>query len=525
MDGITGVDLPVVGAAGAAAGGAFGASFLASLDAEASADNVAAQLGLNEQQGRQLGQLAAGSFTQGFGENIGQVGEAQVAAMRNGLVNPFLDSEADVVSTTNSVLALATLLGEDVPRVAEVAGQMISTGMAGSAEEAFDILARGQVMNVNAAGDLLDTYQEYSTVFKSLGLTGEQSLGLLGQATAAGARDSDVAADALLSFSERAKDGSESTADAFAAIGLSSWQMSQDVAAGGPRAAGALQQTMDGLRKIEDPAKRAQIAAMLFGDQANTMQGALFAFNPTTAVTGLGQVEGAAKKASDQMNSNTQADWSVTWANMTTRASEAATALRNDFGGSLGGIVEDVENNFGPGLAIVGEKMGGVLDTVEEAFGEIPGWLGGLWEQIEDLLGRIPEGLGLIFEGLEGLFLEPLKTAWNGAAGWFNGLTFPTMGPWDIDAGFFGSYTIGPYGGWDLPDLPTFHGGGTFRAPNAGGEGLAMLKDGETISRPGAGESGGNVYLTVHVAGNLTAQRDLERQLEASLKRAWQERN
>jgi hypothetical protein len=99
------------------------------------------------------------------------------------------------------------------------------------------------------------------------------------------------------------------------------------------------------------------------------------------------------------------------------------------------------------------------------------------------------------------------------------------MGPWDIDAGFFGSYTIGPYGGWDLPDLPTFHGGGTFRAPNAGGEGLAMLKDGETISRPGAGESGGNVYLTVNVAGNLTAQRDLERQLEASLKRAWQERN
>jgi len=523
LEGMGGVEIPVVGAAGAAAGAAFTASFMDSLDRESSADFVAASLGLNEEQGRELGRLAAGSFNQGFGENYGQVGEAQIAAMRNALVNPFIASDQAVVDTTNSLLAMSQFMSEDIPRVAEAAGQMIRTGLAGNAQEAFDLLTRGQILNINHGEDLLDTFTEYSTMFRQIGLDGETAMGLLGQATANGARNSDVAADAIKEFTIRAQDGSEATADAFGALGLSSWQMSRDIAEGGPAAAGALDQTLDALRRIEDPAKRSQLAVALFGTQSEDMQRALYAMDPSQAVSALGQVEGAAKQASDQMASNSQAEWQTTWNNMTTKASEAWTQLRNDFGGSLGSIVEDVENNFGPGLARVGEFLGGIFDTVEEAFGEIPGWLGGLWEQIEDMVGRIPEALGAIFEGLEGIFVEPLKGAWNNAAGWFNGLTFPTLGPWDIDAGPFGSYTLGPWGGWDLPDLPTFHGGGTFRAGAPGGEGLAMLKDGETVSRPGLGEAA-MPPVTIIVQGTVVTEQELMRKAEQHLTRVWMQR-
>ena len=38
-----------------------------------------------------------------------------------------------------------------------------------------------------------------------------------------------------------------------------------------------------------------------------------------------------------------------------------------------------------------------------------------------------------------------------------------------------------------MPDIPTFHDGGTFRAQTPGGEGLALLQDGERVSRSGGG--------------------------------------
>jgi len=49
-------------------------------------------------------------------------------------------------------------------------------------------------------------------------------------------------------------------------------------------------------------------------------------------------------------------------------------------------------------------------------------------------------------------------------------------------------------------DIPTFHSGGTFHAPTAGGEGLALLKDQERVIPAGTMQSagGGDVYMTIH---------------------------
>lgn len=50
-----------------------------------------------------------------------------------------------------------------------------------------------------------------------------------------------------------------------------------------------------------------------------------------------------------------------------------------------------------------------------------------------------------------------------------------------------------------FPDIPRLHVGGTFDAPTPGGEGFALLRDGERVSTPGGGGEG----MTVIVQGNL----------------------
>ena len=42
-----------------------------------------------------------------------------------------------------------------------------------------------------------------------------------------------------------------------------------------------------------------------------------------------------------------------------------------------------------------------------------------------------------------------------------------------------GGFTLG------TPNIPEFHTGGVFRAPRPGGEGLAILRDRETVLQPG----------------------------------------
>jgi hypothetical protein len=149
---------------------------------------------------------------------------------------------------------------------------------------------------------MLDTVNEYGTQFRKVGLTGQQAFGLISQAIAAGARDSDIAADAIKEFSIRAVDGSTLTAKSFKGLGLDAKQMAETIVQGGPKAAAALGLTLDKLRAVKDPAKQAQLAVGLFGTQAEDLGGALYAMNLGTAAKDFGNVAGAAQRAGDVIN-------------------------------------------------------------------------------------------------------------------------------------------------------------------------------------------------------------------------------
>ncbi len=225
-----------------------------------------------------------------------EAADAVKAVFQNNLI-PEDAGREQIDAISARVSNLATVLGEDAGKVGAAVSNMLRTGVAKSAEEAFDILNRGASLGINKSEDLLDTFNEYGTQFRKLGVDGPEALGLINQAIKAGARDSDVAADALKEFSIRAIDGSKTTVAGFEALGLSAEDMGARIAKGGDSANSALDLTLDKLRGIQDPVKRSAIAVELFGTQAEDLGDALFAMDPSSAAKGIGDLGNAAEKA------------------------------------------------------------------------------------------------------------------------------------------------------------------------------------------------------------------------------------
>jgi phage-related minor tail protein len=295
--------IPIAGAV-VGIGQAIGQSLLEGLGNEVRADRLAASTGLDAASVARLGTAAGEAYASNFGDSIESNMETAQAAVQSGLLDPKATAQ-DAQAIIASLSGVADILGEDIPNVSRAAAQILKTGLAKDAAGAFDLIVKGQQAGLNASEDLLDTFNEYGTQFRKLGLEGPQALGLLSQAVKGGARDTDVAADALKEFAIRAVDDSELTAEGFEAVGLSAEDMSAKIAKGGPDAADALDQTLDGLRKIKDPADRSAAAVALFGTQAEDMGDALFKMDLSSAVKQLGAVEGAAEAALNTLGDNT----------------------------------------------------------------------------------------------------------------------------------------------------------------------------------------------------------------------------
>ncbi len=298
-----GLALAATAALGLTAGAVLAKNVMSAIEREPARDLLQAQLGLDDASMAKLGQTAAKAYKDNFGESVNANLSAAGAALRSGLISSAGDPGAQkMIEQLDSV---SKLLGEEVPAVARSAAQLIRTGMVGNATEAFDLIVKGEQAGLNEAQDWLDTLNEYPTEFRKLGLTGAEAAGLISQAMKGGARDSDVAADAIKEFGIRAVDGSKNTMAAFEVLGFDAQALAQKFAAGGPAAKEAFGQVLSAIRSVQDPLKQSQIAVALFGTQAEDLGGAFNRFDLSHAVDQLGQVDGAAQRAADTMGNNT----------------------------------------------------------------------------------------------------------------------------------------------------------------------------------------------------------------------------
>lgn len=361
----------VVGIAAAAAKGLVSA-FNEGLQVEVGYDRLQALTGIDEAAAKRLGNAAGEAYASNFGTSI----ESNMDTTRLALQFQILDPAAttrDAQLVVQGLAGIADVLGEEVQPVARTTAALLSSGLAKNATEAFDLIATGARNGVDRSEDLLDTLTEYPALFQRLGLSGPEALGLISQGLDAGARNSDLAADALKEFQIRATDASALSAQGFQLIGLNAEEMTAKIAAGGEGAREGLAQVLDGLRAIEDPVARNTAAVALFGTQAEDLGASLFAMDLSTAVDQLDGVTGSAQRMFDTLAGNDASKIEQAQRNIEVAAEGIKGALASVFADPLGDFADWVSQNRGPILQFFQDLAVGALDfaiTASDATGD-----------------------------------------------------------------------------------------------------------------------------------------------------------
>lgn len=397
--------IPIAGALvgiAQAAGEAVVQGFQDGLAVEVRADRLAASTGLDEATVARLGAAAGEAYGQNFGDSVAANMETAQIAVQSGLLDPEA-TQRDAQQIIQSLTGVADILGEEIPRVTRSTQQLLRTGLAKDASEAFDIIVKGQQAGLNVSEDWLDTLDEYSIQWQKLGLDGGQVLGLLSQGVQAGARDTDIAADALKEFSIRAIDDSELTKQGFDAIGLSAEDMAKKITDGGPEAADALDQVLDGLREIEDPVKRNTAAVALFGTQAEDLGQALFAMDLDTAAGQFRDLDGAAERALTTLGDNTAGKIASAQRSIELAGDGIKGALADAFSPQIEGFATFVSENREAVVTFLFDAANGAIDfgraVIEgtaagtEALGDFGGSLGPLIDGMADLAVSVDKAL------------------------------------------------------------------------------------------------------------------------------------
>jgi hypothetical protein len=145
--------------------------------------------------------------------------------------------------------------------------------------------------------------------------------------------------------------------------------------------------------------------------------------------------------------------------------------------------------------------------TIKSGFTAVKDWIAGRIGDVVGFFRGLPGRLAGAAGNLWGFITSGFRGAINSVISMWNGLRIPGFS--------FSQNMPGPipdisfsWSGISLPDLPYLHTGGTFHAPPGQREGLAMLLDGETVSRPGAAQG---VTVNVYVQGSIRSDRDLVR--------------
>lgn len=287
-------------AAGTLVGGLLVKGFTDAMDLEDARGLLQAQLGLTGPESAKAGRIAGDLYKEAYGESISDVNDALKSVFQSGLAD-MGDSEDRIKGISRASFNASKVLGEELLPTTRAVSQILRNGLAKDANEAFDVLVRGAQLGVNKSEDLLDTFNEYGTQFRKLGLSAEDSLGLMNQLIQGGARDSDTAADAIKEFAIRAIDGSTLTAQGFKGVGLNAKTMAAEIGKGGPAARAAFGQTLTALNGIKDPVARNTAGVALFGTKWEDLGGAIQKADLKTAAASLGQVNGATDRAGDAM--------------------------------------------------------------------------------------------------------------------------------------------------------------------------------------------------------------------------------
>lgn len=361
-------------AAGAAVVATAGYALKLSTDFDKAANTLITKTGASADEIDSLNTAMENVYANNFGESIEDVANA-MATVRN---NTKLTGE-ELEKTTEYALLLRDTFEFEVNESTRAA-KMLMDQYGISARDAYNLIAQGAQNGLDKNGDLLDTINEYGVHFKSLGIDAEGMFNMLVNGAENGTFSVDKLGDAVKEFGIRAKDGSDSTAEAFRALGLDVDTTSSKFARGGESANEALSEVTNALFAMEDPIAQNAVGVALFG----TMWEDLGA----DAIKSLMSVEGeisVAKAALDDINATKYDDIGSALQGLR-RTLE--TDIIQPLGDELKPVVEDAINTVKANAPQIKE----ILSTVVKKIGEFVGFVVNNGPAIISIIGAIGAG-------------------------------------------------------------------------------------------------------------------------------------
>ncbi|PAE17295.1 hypothetical protein CHH91_04630 [Virgibacillus sp. 7505] len=353
--GIAGVAEAFIGIKGSTLAAAAGVTaFLAGIykavavadEMQGTMNKLSVQTGATDEELKEMNSSIRDIYSANVGPGIREIGDAMAYVKQ---ATKLTGDELE--SATKEALLLQDAFGWEVPETINAARQMMNE-FGYSSEEALTLLAQGQQTGVNVGNDLLDTFWEYSHAFADLGFNGEQSMNMLNNAIEAGARNSDVAADAVNEFATRIRDGSDTTREALQAAGLNADEIIEKFNKGGESGREAFKQVTDAIGGIGDASKQEQAAVGLFGTLAEDVG--------VRAVLALGDVEGQADKTADTLKEINDVNYDT--------IGEAAQGVGRKF---VTGVLLPIQDKVMPGINTAIDKVTEWSGKLRKVFGSL----------------------------------------------------------------------------------------------------------------------------------------------------------
>jgi len=154
-------------------------------------------------------------------------------------------------------------------------------------------------------------------------------------------------------------------------------------------------------------------------------------------------------------------------------------------------------------------------ETIKAGFTAVKDWIAARISDVVGFFTGLPGRLAGAAGNLWGFITSGFKSAINAVIGIWNGLKIPGFSFHQDMPGPIPDISFS-WSGINLPDIPLLHSGGTFRAPAGQREGLAMLLDGERVTRPG---QPAGVTVHVYVQGSIRSDRDLVKMIRDEFER------
>lgn len=200
-------------------------------------------------------------YADNFGEDMNDVANA-ISTINQQMYDNVSDEQ--LKNVTEQAFMLRDTFQYDIPESVRAANSIMDQ-FGVDAEYAMNLIGTGAQFGLDYSGELLDTISEYSVQFAKVGFSADDMFKILQTGTNMGAYNLDKVGDAIGELSKKVVDGSDTTAEAFGAIGLSTKEMSAQFAAGGESARNAFFETVTALANMDDKVQQNIAGVGLFG--------------------------------------------------------------------------------------------------------------------------------------------------------------------------------------------------------------------------------------------------------------------